>query len=372
MFKRILVPLDGSKLAERAIPHVRHFAQIFGAQIVLLMVLDSSPYLDDPQAVEPLNWQIRKAQAELYLQSVAAQLRETGLQAEAELREGRAAETIIDFAHTEGIDLVVLTTHGSSGLSRWNASSVAQKVIDKVFLPLLLVRAYPPASALEAGEDEAFASEYLSESSAVMQAAATVRAEARGPLAGTTQVIDDQLTRQGDSIRVTKEEALYRRILLPIDTSRRAECAITAAANLAQEDTSVIMAAVIRPPELPIPAPYPAELNELIQRFLEVSRQAVADYMEEQQSRIPGRAVTRSVQNPNVSEALHELAEQEDVDLVVLCAHGQTGGAQWPYGSVARNYLEHGDRSVLIIQDVPLVKVRPTAAEMAAEKYGRR
>ena len=63
---------------------------------------------------------------------------------------------------------------------------------------------------------------------------------------------------------------------------------------------------------------------------------------------------------------------EENIDLVVLCAHGHTGQSTWPYGSVARNYMEHGIKPVLVIQDVSRSQVRPTAAEIAAEKSGRR
>ena len=71
--------------------------------------------------------------------------------------------------------------------------------------------------------------------------------------------------------------------------------------------------------------------------------------------------------------AIQELANQEeDIDLVVLCAHGYTGQTTWPYGSVARNYMEHGTKPVLVIQDVLRSQVQQTAAGKAAEKSGRR
>jgi len=105
---------------------------------------------------------------------------------------------------------------------------------------------------------------------------------------------------------------------------------------------------------------------------MQLSRTAVERYTHDLSQRLQLSCETRIVENDNISAALHELIEQENIDLVVLCAHGQTGGMNWPYGSVARNYLEHGTRTVLVIQDVPLQQVRPTAAELAAQKYGRR
>lgn len=346
MFQRILVPLDGSILAEKALAHARRFARVFDARLVLLHVLDASLFPENARITDPFTWQVRKAQAEMYLQSITAQVSETGQQVEYTLLEGKAAESIIDYAHSGNIDLLVITTHGASGLSRWNASSVTQKVLEKIYLPVLLVRAYPPAAHQE-------------------EPAALAEPPAAEPtFAGGTAVEGLPSTLGG--------EADYRRILLPIDTSRRAECALSPAVTLAREDTSLVLAAVIRPPEIPAPTPHPPEAAEIIERFLQVSREVVANYLEEQQRRIPARVVTHVAENENISAALHELAVQEDVDLVILCAHGQTGGMKWPYGSISRNYIEYGDRDVLIIQDVHRSQVRPTAVEAAARRYGSR
>lgn len=385
MFQRILVPLDGSVLAERALAHARRLAQIFDARIILLHVLDASLYLDNTHITEPFNWQVRKAQAEVYLQSVAARMSETGVQVTYALQEGKAAESIIDFAHTEGVDLLVMTTHGASGLSRWNTSSVTQKVLEKIYLPALLVRAYPPAArqeetAIPTGGETTAGIESAADAAAAGAAAAGSGAAgpattSAGPSAAAMQSAPPSTgagPAAAEQAGQASEEINYRRILVPIDTSRRAECALSAAVSLAREDTSLVLAAVIRPPDIPIPAPYSPEATAIIDRFLQVSRDSVNTYLEEQQRRLPAQVVTRVTENENISAALHDLAEEEDVDLVILCAHGQTGGMKWPYGSVSRNYIEHGDRTVLIIQDVPRSQVRPTAVENAARKYGRR
>lgn len=329
MFNRILVPLDGSALAEGALAHAEQFARAYTANIILLQVMDPSPYRDMPNQTEPLNWQIHKAEAEMYLQEVAGRLRKRNLTVEYALREGRTAENIIDFAHSENINLLVLSSHGSSGLSRWNNSSITTKVIDKIYLPILLVRSFQEQPA------------------------------------------------NGQESESAPKGVHYQRILLPIDSSRRAECALPAATALIQsgpepEKASLLIAAVIRPPELPLPAPYPEEIQQQMTSFLQLSRSAVENYLKELQARTAVHTEVRVVENSNIATAIHDLAEQEDVDLVVLCAHGQTGRFKWPYGSVTRNYIEHGVKPVLVIQDVPREQLRPTAAEVAAEKYGRR
>ena len=85
------------------------------------------------------------------------------------------------------------------------------------------------------------------------------------------------------------------------------------------------------------------------------------------------RSVTLDLKSKDgVAAAIHELASKDDIDLVVLSAHGYSGQFIWPYGTVTRNYIEHGTKPVLIIQDVPRSQVQPTAAQIAAEKSGSR
>jgi nucleotide-binding universal stress UspA family protein len=361
MFTRILVPLDGSSLAERALPHAEQFARIFGAGIVLLRVLEVTSHDENPDPINPLNWQIRKAEADMYMRGIAARVRqhlhtvaentgeetESGSRVEYAIREGRAAENIIDFAHTEDIDLLVISSHGSGGLSRWNMSSVTQEVIDLIYLPVLLVRSYN--------------------------------------------------LQEGRTDRIH-----YRRILLPIDSSRRAECALSAGIVLAQgeallereskegvppsDSSSTVvhpradaslqpkffLAAVITPPEIPIPAPYPDKIGKLSDQLLQVSREAVRAYLSEVKLRLPVESEIRVVESNNVSTAIQDLANQEAVDLILMSAHGYTGQSTHPYGTVTRSSMEYGTKSILVIQDVPRSRVVPTFAAVAAEKSGRR
>jgi nucleotide-binding universal stress UspA family protein len=362
VFSRILVPLDGSLLAEHTIAHAEQFAKVFGGSITLLQVLDPTPFHESRSTVEPLNWQIRKAEAEMYLQGVAGKIRDGGIPVDYAIQEGCAPDKIIDFAHSENVELVVLSTHGISGLSRWNTSSVTNKVLEKIYLPVLLVRAYLEMGNIPAPQPQATRVEsnpqiglQIPEADCGSVAAAGVPAENRPDVYSPFS---------------------YRRILLPIDSSRRAECALPAATGLAkaqQEDpATIIISAVISPPDLPIPDPFPEEIHQSIDRFMRLSRSAVESYLNEMSQRMEGMGETRVVEASNIAGALHEMAETENVDLVVLCAHGRTGGTSYPYGSVARNYLEYGTKPVLVIQDVPLAQVRPTAVEQAIEKYGRR
>ena len=362
MYSRILIPLDGSALAEKVIPHAEQFARIFGSTIVLLQVLDPIAFRDNPNPVNPLNWQIRKTEADMYLHNLAARISEDlpgeastpdasggGSNAnkigrvEYHILEGKTAESIVNFAHSENIELLIICSHGSGGLSKWNISSVTQKVINMIYLPFLLVRAFGP-----------------------------------------TEPVFSRIH--------------YRRILLPIDSSRRAECALAAGVALAKGEvalvnktefstkksktysepsdgieTKLLLTAVIKPPELPIPEPLPAEIESLSQQLVAISRRAVSEYLTKMGERLSVNCETIFVEDTSVASAIHDLANQnEDIDLIILCAHGYTGKFTWPYGSVASNYIQYGTKPVLVVQDVPLSKAQITAFEFATEKNGAR
>lgn len=363
MFNRILVPLDGSTLAERALPHAEEFARIFGSKIFLLHVLDPSSYHERPNTIDPLNWQIRKSEADMYMNRIAEKVQKSmetdSLNTTKEsgssdltkssrvayfIREGKSAETIINFAQTEEINLLVISTHGSSGISRWNISSVTQKVINLIYLPVLIIRSYNEAES-------------------------------------------------------NSEKTHYRKILLPIDSSLRAEFAISAGIALAgsgkpmssdtgiqqeqsvqstdiasgDQNTKLIFATVIKPPEIPIPEPFPEEISRLIKELMDVSRDAVKLYMREMVEHLPVECETRVIENISVTTAIQDLATRvEDIDLIILCAHGYTGQSSYPYGSIAHHVIQHGTKSVLVVQDVPRVHIQLSEAEKVARKFGDR
>ena len=141
MYKRILVPLDGSKLAEQALPHAAIHAAQFGAEIMLLKVLGPLP--EPSMAGRGVVRSAEAASAELaqgYLEGVAAGLRDQGLLAQTATVEGKPYMEIIRFAEEHGIDLIVMSTRGHSGLSRWLLGSVADRVARGATVPLLLVQ----------------------------------------------------------------------------------------------------------------------------------------------------------------------------------------------------------------------------------------
>lgn len=145
-FGRILVPLDGSELAEQALPEAQTLAREKGAEILLVRAIE--PLSDRDMAVILATWKSadeiyahRQTAAERYLGEVQEKLRLAGVPAEMVVDEGPAAEVILDTAEAEEVDMIVMSTHGRSGLSRWVYGSVAEKVLRRATCPLLLIRA---------------------------------------------------------------------------------------------------------------------------------------------------------------------------------------------------------------------------------------
>lgn len=135
MLDHILVPLDGSPLAESVLPHVVAMGRALAPRISLLHVVQRDVAPDMIPTTDPLDWQLRRAEAEAYLEEVAARLQTVGVAAETTVTEGPSAERIIGYAHDEKVDLILLSSHGRGGLSEWNVSSVVQKIILRAFCP---------------------------------------------------------------------------------------------------------------------------------------------------------------------------------------------------------------------------------------------
>ena len=142
MYKKILVPLDGSELAKTALDQAEKLAKIFDAEIVLFQVVPFMPIYGSPELVTPLIVdEKQKEAAEKYLANLAEELRKKGLKVAAMVRTGQqVAVEIIDFAKETGVDLIIMCTHGRSGISRWVLGSIAHRVLTRAETPILLVR----------------------------------------------------------------------------------------------------------------------------------------------------------------------------------------------------------------------------------------
>jgi nucleotide-binding universal stress UspA family protein len=314
--RHLLVPLDGSPLAECALPWAVALAQVFAARITLLRILEppAGPAPTSP-AHDAVDWQVRKAEAHSHLTKLDRTLRASGLTSSIALLEGRPADQIINFARGHEADVVVLSSHGEGGLSGWALSSTAQKVVARLDSSVLVVPAHT--------------------------------ADERGP-----------------------GELRLHRIFLPLDCSPRAECVVPLAVALARaHDAELILAHVVPEPEMPRRMPPSAEDAAIAAQLTERNRIEGERYLGELQSQLAGQALrvgVRSVVSSRRAPALRALADEADVDLILACAHGRSADARERYGSVAASLLAESSRPILVVQDLGRAGWEQTRAEEAA------
>ncbi len=145
MYKKILVPLDGSTRAERILPHVEELAAKFGSQLVLLQIVEPIVLMAAPTDMgayyDPTEIERLTEEATTYLQGVQAALQTKGIQAEAIIDNGTVVTAILEEAARKEVDLIAMASHGRSGLARAFFGSVATGVLNEANQPLLLIRA---------------------------------------------------------------------------------------------------------------------------------------------------------------------------------------------------------------------------------------
>jgi nucleotide-binding universal stress UspA family protein len=217
-------------------------------------------------------------------------LQDAGLKVSIHLYDGRPAEQIIEVAHSWGADLILMSSHGQSGISPWNVSSVMQQVILRVHRSMMIIRAYQPVT-----ED----------------------------LMGL----------------------FYHKIFLPLDGSQRAEMPLTLAESLARAHNSEILAAhIVRQPELPRRTTASQEDLLLVSQLIERNRTEAAKYLEDLKSRIEVPIQTKLEVSPSISRSLHQIANENNVDLTILSAHGYSGDtllALWQRGAQLYRLWQH-------------------------------
>ncbi|HEX2995575.1 MAG TPA: universal stress protein [Anaerolineales bacterium] len=318
LINHILVPLDGSTLAECVLPHVSAIAPVTNAHITLVQVLEPLQASSAGPAVDPVEWHLRKQNAEKYLGQIADRLKEAGLLGvEYLILEGNPANSMVDFARSRGVDLIIISTHGQSGLSGWNVSSVVQKILLRSYTSILLVRAYLPSSA-----------------------------------------------------EMTKVH--YKRLFLGMDGSHRSEFVLPFAISLAQYHNShLILETVVERPQSINRLPPSDQDVALLDKFVEKNFQAASRYLDQlvtQFSREEIKITAHVSIGDNAVSILHDMAEEANADLVMLAAHGSTGEQRWPYGGVTTSFIAYGGTSLMILQDLSNEEVHQTRAEMSARE----
>lgn len=323
MFDTILVPLDGSQLADCVLPHVMAIARPFHAEIMLLRILEKSHGDTSAQVFDLLNWQINKTRAALYLDKIQTRLQKSNVRVETEVLEGLTAEGITEYAQNQGMKLIILSSHGRHGLTQWGISSVTQKIILSAQTSLLIVRAH----------------------------------------------------QYGANTGELKETTIYQHILVPLDGSQRAENVLPVITQLANFHKSTIhLVRVIQPPEMARQMPPVREDVELSNLVVKRNQEEAERYLEQLKSRsyLEGLAIqTHLITSDSAAVALHQLEEQEHIDLVALSAHGHSGNHHWPYGSMVNNFILYGRMSLLIVQDLPVEQETASPDLLSSERLER-
>lgn len=314
MFQKIVVLLDGSELAEQVLPHVEVIIGGRGSDVRLLSVVPApTPVAIAVAEIYPAYAttdflageaeERERIQQELsrYLEGVAERLRPVAASVQTVVRSGQAAEEILRYAEETQADLIAMSTHGRSGISRWVYGSVADKVLRGAECPVLLVRVRPAQPS---------------------------------------------------------EPPTHRRLLVPLDGSALAECVLPHVRGLVQPGQtqihllSVLPAGLDRtvtlltsyPPGLQISASARSQARAQLDAYL----RGVAAPLREL-----GASVRLEVRDGHPADEILDYAEEIRADLIVMNTHGLSGVSRWVYGSVADRVLRSASCPVLLVRACP-------------------
>lgn len=301
MLEHILVPLDSSKLSEGILPYIGHIARSVHGRMTLLHVVDTDalPHLPGNRYKE-LAAQLLEREKDLARRYLSAIRDHMGANEEAvscEVIPGSPAEAIVSFAHTQGIGLIAMSTHGRSGLNRWFMGSVANKVLHAATVPLLLFR-----------------------------------------------------PQNGNAPQVPQIQT----VLLPLDGSPMAESATPVAEFLAKSlALKVLVARAVPTYAFPFSDPYTFGGPAYSAEILELATKDAADYLDKTVNdlRLKGvRAERCLLPQGDTAGQLIDLASRTTNVLVVMSTRGRSGLGRWVLGSVADRVVRGSGCPVLLVR----------------------
>jgi nucleotide-binding universal stress UspA family protein len=299
MYKKILVPLDGSATAEAVLPYAAAFAAGFKTAVELLSVIDVAAMTTTHLSADRLHHldaiiANEERKGAIYLKDVAKNFF-SGVPTEDRIVRGTAAEAVLEAANQDGDTLIAMATHGRSGATRWLLGSVAEKVLRGATQPLFLVR----ASAAK----------------------------------GSPQRIIDS-------------------IVVPLDGSALAEKILPTVSNWARAlDVEV---ALIRAFEFPATAYYGSE-DDLpdYDAFREQARKASAGYLKAKADALVANGVravsTLTLEGPAATEII-AYGQSAPRAMIAMSTHGRSGVRRWMLGSVTEKVVRHGADPVLVVR----------------------
>lgn len=307
MYGKIVVPLDGSPLAEGILPHVIELIRGRGSQVYLLSVaplaLGTLPaVVDIPLPPVSLREEEQRVERELaeYLQAVARRLEPVAAGVQVSVRFGRQADEILDFAAEVEADLIAMSSHGRSGIGRWVFGSVAERVLRGAACPVLLVR---PGAA--------------------------------------------------------QPTTTYQRVVVPLDGSESAEQALPYVMALIQpRSTRIFLVSVLTaglgertvalltsyPPGLRLATTALQQAEAQLQAYL----RGVAAALRER-----GAMVHTAIRQGAPADEILAYAAEVEADLITMTTHGLSGVSRWVYGNVAGKVLQSARTPVLLVRPTP-------------------
>jgi len=286
MYSKILVPLDGSKLAEAVLPYAAYLAGALQLPLDLI-------HVSDPETVSP---SLHPSRAAEYLQQTAAAL-PAGLRVRSEVKNGAAAAVIIDSASADTGALIAMATHGQTGGQRWLLGQVAQKVLQAAKNPLLLIR---PHDGGQPGGDTRFGNVIVA--------------------------LDGSHLAEQTLPHVV---SLASRLALPVTLVRTF--------NL--PSASYFMAAHL-------PAPDAAALREKTKKEITDYLHAKAGELAAKGV----RKVATVIEEGSGAEEIIQLARKTPDSLIAMCTHGRSGMGRWVLGSVTDRVVSNCGAPVLVIR----------------------
>ena len=300
MFERILVPLDGSSVAERAIPAAARIARAFGSSVILLSVATpevTSGKFSVPEEYPKASPEDELAEANTYLRAVAQSNELSNIPTEVHTLFGPVAQTILSATQSLHADLIVMCTHGYTGFKRWRLGSVAEKVIRHAQIPVFVLpeRGSEPAKAMQQAIHALVTLDGSSLSEAMLEPAASLTA-------GLAKAASQRGTLQ--LMRVVDIPSGYGKFRSMVDSF------------------------------------YDAQMRAEAKREYEQYLQTVAKRFSDGELTKYNLAVTTIVTtDPDVAEAIVQTAEQEKVDFTSMATHGRGGLQRWALGSITERVL---------------------------------
>ena len=303
MYKKMLVPLDGSKTAEVVLPYVEELAGRLDLNLYFLHVNNSADreQQDDYRSyLDGIALRVKQKAIDIQEETGASKIIETS----EEVVTGHTAEEIIQYADKKDVDMILLSSHGHSGIRQWAMGNNADKVLRKSHIPTLLVRAAVPEDIIHA-------------------------------------------------------EWCRRILLVPLDGSQTAESVLPHVETLAKqrgpENIKVILIRICEP--VFVMADYPEASMQLtwdehIKRMQDHAKEIAMQYLIKIQKRLEytGLSVSSHVLIGKAADEIINYAQENLPNLVVMSTHGYSAINRWEYGNVADKILYGVSSPVFLVR----------------------